>query len=208
MEPFQKQNKKKLCKAEESDSGLTLSSQTLCVLIRQEEQKCFTCDSQLPYDRYSNPSSHQIENIITTFEPERKLKWWQSENGQFTPTRAQISRRQVVAWDEDIHQKHVEQKQQQRRSLIDFNSKANKCSYSVKGCSIRKLATCILSQWLSNCGLGSLWGPWGGFQGSQTKQDCGPIPFLIFSPRPLTLWPWVTRGLISGWNPLQEHVTL
>lgn len=50
--------------------------------LHQEEQKCFTCDSQLPYNRYSNPNSHLIENVITTFEPERKLKWWQSENGE------------------------------------------------------------------------------------------------------------------------------
>lgn len=24
-----------------------------------------------------------VENVITTFEPERKRKWWQSENGMF-----------------------------------------------------------------------------------------------------------------------------
>lgn len=52
--------------------------------LHQEEQKCFTCDSQQPYNRYSNPNSHLIENVITTFEPERKLKWWQSENGEIT----------------------------------------------------------------------------------------------------------------------------
>lgn len=51
-------------------------------LVHQEEQKCFTCDSRLPYNRYGNPNSHLIENVITTFEPERKLKWWQSENGE------------------------------------------------------------------------------------------------------------------------------
>lgn len=53
------------------------------VFVHQAEQKCFTCDSRLPYDRYSNPTSHRIENIITNFDLERKLKWWQSENGKF-----------------------------------------------------------------------------------------------------------------------------
>ncbi|XP_047453457.1 laminin subunit beta-4 isoform X2 [Mugil cephalus] len=56
--------------------------QNYCILgYLEEEQKCFICDSRLPYSRYSNPNSHRIENIITTFEPERKMKWWQSENG-------------------------------------------------------------------------------------------------------------------------------
>ncbi|XP_023255175.1 laminin subunit beta-4-like [Seriola lalandi dorsalis] len=56
--------------------------QNYCIIGYLEEgQKCFTCDSRLPYDRYSNPNSHRIENIITTFDPERKMKWWQSENG-------------------------------------------------------------------------------------------------------------------------------
>lgn len=50
--------------------------------LHQEEQKCFTCDSRLPYNRYSNLNSHLIENVIATFEPERNLKWWQSENGE------------------------------------------------------------------------------------------------------------------------------
>nr|XP_046250599.1 laminin subunit beta-4 [Scatophagus argus] len=57
-------------------------TQNYCIIgYLEEEQKCFTCDSQLPYNRYSNPNSHRIENIITTFDPERKMKWWQSENG-------------------------------------------------------------------------------------------------------------------------------
>ncbi|XP_033880763.3 laminin subunit beta-4 isoform X1 [Acipenser ruthenus] len=56
--------------------------QKYCILgYLENEQKCFTCDSSYPYNRYNNPYSHQIENIITTFEPDRKLKWWQSENG-------------------------------------------------------------------------------------------------------------------------------
>ncbi|XP_028287743.1 laminin subunit beta-4 isoform X2 [Parambassis ranga] len=56
--------------------------QNYCIIgYLEEEQKCFLCDSRLPYNHYSNPNSHRIENIITTFDPERKMKWWQSENG-------------------------------------------------------------------------------------------------------------------------------
>ncbi|XP_065813008.1 laminin subunit beta-4 [Labrus bergylta] len=56
--------------------------QKYCIIgYLEEEQKCFTCDSRLTYNRHSNPNSHRIENVITTFDPERKLKWWQSENG-------------------------------------------------------------------------------------------------------------------------------
>ncbi|MBN3300896.1 LAMB4 protein, partial [Amia calva] len=56
--------------------------QKYCIIgYLENEQKCFMCDSRYPYNRYNNPNSHQIENIITTFEPDRKLKWWQSENG-------------------------------------------------------------------------------------------------------------------------------
>lgn len=50
----------------------------------QDEQKCFICDSNSPYDLYNNRNSHRIENIITTFEPERKMRWWQSENGEYS----------------------------------------------------------------------------------------------------------------------------
>ncbi|CAJ1055766.1 laminin subunit beta-4 [Xyrichtys novacula] len=56
--------------------------QNYCIIgYLEEEQKCFTCDSRLPYSHHGNPNSHHIENIITTFDPNRKLKWWQSENG-------------------------------------------------------------------------------------------------------------------------------
>lgn len=56
--------------------------QNYCIIgYLEEEQKCFTCDTRQPYNRYSNPNSHRIENVITTFDPERKMKWWQSENG-------------------------------------------------------------------------------------------------------------------------------
>ncbi|XP_039860060.1 laminin subunit beta-4 isoform X2 [Simochromis diagramma] len=56
--------------------------QNYCIIGYLEEgQKCFTCDSRLPYHRYNSPNSHRIENVITNFDLERKLKWWQSETG-------------------------------------------------------------------------------------------------------------------------------
>ncbi|XP_076120651.1 laminin subunit beta-4 [Alosa pseudoharengus] len=56
--------------------------QNYCILGYLEDgQKCFLCDSRNPYNRYHNPNSHRIENVITTFEgSQRKMKWWQSEN--------------------------------------------------------------------------------------------------------------------------------
>ncbi|KAI4584857.1 hypothetical protein MJG53_006391 [Ovis ammon polii x Ovis aries] len=52
-----------------------------CILSYLEgEQKCFICDSRFPYDPHTQPNSHTIENVITSFEPEREKKWWQSEN--------------------------------------------------------------------------------------------------------------------------------
>ncbi|XP_078090835.1 laminin subunit beta-4 [Mustelus asterias] len=70
-------------------SQLTASStcglngpETYCILSHlQDEQKCFICDSRLPYNQISSTDSHLIENVITSFEPDRKRKWWQSKNG-------------------------------------------------------------------------------------------------------------------------------
>ncbi|XP_010130709.1 PREDICTED: laminin subunit beta-4, partial [Buceros rhinoceros silvestris] len=56
--------------------------QKYCIIgYLEAEQKCFLCDSRYPYNPYMQHNSHMIENVITTFEPDRKKKWWQSENG-------------------------------------------------------------------------------------------------------------------------------
>nr|XP_056703689.1 laminin subunit beta-4 [Euleptes europaea] len=55
--------------------------QKYCIIgYLENKQKCFSCDSRSPYHPVFQANSHLIENVITTFEPDRK-KWWQSENG-------------------------------------------------------------------------------------------------------------------------------
>ncbi|XP_010294871.1 PREDICTED: laminin subunit beta-4 [Phaethon lepturus] len=56
--------------------------QKYCIIgYLEAEQKCFLCDSRHPYNPYMQHNSHMVENVITAFEPDRKKKWWQSENG-------------------------------------------------------------------------------------------------------------------------------
>ncbi|XP_043298184.1 laminin subunit beta-2 [Cervus canadensis] len=56
--------------------------QPYCIVSHlQDEKKCFLCDSRRPFSARDNPNSHRIQNVVTSFAPQRRAAWWQSENG-------------------------------------------------------------------------------------------------------------------------------
>ncbi|XP_033106488.1 laminin subunit beta-1-like [Anneissia japonica] len=60
----------------------TSGPEPYCIVSHlQDDKKCFYCDSTRPWKKTENERSHRIANIVTSFDIDRKNKWWQSVNG-------------------------------------------------------------------------------------------------------------------------------
>lgn len=64
-----------------STCGLETASR-YCIVshLEDEKNKCFVCDSSTPYGLHAR-DSHRVENIVSTFKKDWRLRWWQAENG-------------------------------------------------------------------------------------------------------------------------------
>lgn len=60
----------------------SVAASRYCIVSHLEDQKnkCFICNSAVPFGPNAR-DSHRIENIVSTFKKDWRLRWWQAENG-------------------------------------------------------------------------------------------------------------------------------